>query len=130
MNIIILQGRLTKEPEIRFTTTNNTKIASFTLAVNRNYVEETDFISCVAYSKTADIIEKYLHKGNLVTIHGSMQIRKWTDKENNNREKTEVVISEVYFNQSKGASEEKKEEKEEVVEEQVDFFAGDSDLPF
>ena len=130
MNIIILQGRLTKEPEIRFTTTNNTKIASFTLAVNRNYVEETDFISCVAYSKTADIIEKYLHKGNLVTIHGSMQIRKWTDKENNNREKTEVVISEVYFNQSKGASEEKKEEKEEVVEEQIDFFAGDSDLPF
>ena len=130
MNIIILQGRLTKEPEIRFTTTNNTKIASFTLAVNRNYVEETDFISCVAYSKTADIVEKYLHKGNLVTIHGSMQIRKWTDKENNNREKTEVVISEVYFNQSKGTSEEKKEEKEEVVEEQVDFFAGDSDLPF
>lgn len=132
MNLIILQGRLTKEPEIKYTTINNTKVGEFTLAVNRRFVEETDFIDCVTYGKTADIVEKYLHKGNLITINGSLQIRKWKDKEDKPRQKAEVVVNEIYFNNNKNNNSEEKqvEEKEEnkmVVEEDAIYT---DDLPF
>ena len=133
MNIVILQGRLTKDVETKITN-NNTKIATWTLAVNRTYGEETDFINCITFNKTAEIAEKYLSKGMLVLLTGSMQIRKWKDEQGNNREKTEIVVNDINFtgNKKTTETETKVEEKVEEVEEepqQESFYYGD-ELPF
>ena len=81
MNKIILLGRLTKAPEIRFSQTNNIKVASFSLAVNRKYVKEgeerqADFFNIVGYSKLVDFIEKYLKQGIQICVLGRRQTRK------------------------------------------------------
>lgn len=106
MNKVILLGRLTKDPEIRFTTTSSTAIANFTLAVNRKFAkqgdeQQADFIPVVAWGKTAEFCEKYFKKGQQVSIVGRIQVRKWVDKEGGNRYSTEVVAEEVYFADSK-----------------------------
>lgn len=85
MNKVILLGRLTKAPEIRYSQTTNTKIALFTLAVNRRFAKqgeerETDFINIVAYSKLADFSEKYLSQGTQVNVVGRLQNRSYEDK--------------------------------------------------
>ena len=84
MNKSILLGRLTKDPEIRYSQTNNMMIANFTLAVNRKYAKageerQTDFINIVAYSKLAEFAEKYLKQGLQICICGRIQTRTWED---------------------------------------------------
>lgn len=106
MNKVILLGRLTKEPEIRFSQANNTKIAVFTLAVNRKYVRpgeerQTDFINIVAYSKLADFCEKYLHKGNQICVCGRIQTRTYDDNNGIKRYITEIIAEEIDFADSK-----------------------------
>ena len=102
MNKVILMGRLTKDPEIRYTQ-NNTPVCNFTLAVDRRFSKDkqADFISCQAWQKTAEFISKYFQKGLMIAVVGSIQTRTWEDNEGKKRYITEVIVDEVYFAGSK-----------------------------
>ena len=105
MNKIVLTGRLTANPELRYTA-NNTAVTSFTLAVDRNFKNESgnkeaDFINIVAWNKKAELIHQYLKKGDRVGISGRLQVRKYQNERGENRYVTEVVADEVEFLNSK-----------------------------
>lgn len=111
MNKVILLGRLTKAPEIRYSQTTNTKIALFTLAVNRRFAKqgeerETDFINIVAYSKLADFSEKYLSQGTQVNVVGRLQNRSYEDKNGTKKYISEIIAEEIYFADSKKKADE------------------------
>lgn len=100
MNKAILIGRLTKNPELR-TTPSGVSVTSFTVAVNRRFKkDETDFISCVAWRQSAEFIEKYFSKGNMIAVVGSLQTGRF-EKDGQTHYTTEVVVDEVYFTGSK-----------------------------
>ena len=103
-NLVVLTGRLTADPELK-TTSNGISVTSFSIAVSRRYRagEETqaDFINLVAWRQTADFITKYFKKGSMIGIEGSIQTRKYTDKNGNNRTAFEVVINNAQFVESK-----------------------------
>ena len=106
MNKVILLGRLTKAPEIRYSQTTNTKIALFTLAVNRRFTREgdaqtADFINIVAWGKTGEFCSKYFKKGQQVAVIGRIQTRTWEDQSGQKRYTTEVIAEETYFADSK-----------------------------
>lgn len=106
MNKVCLIWRLTKDPEIRYTQTNNVMVANFNLAVNRRFVRENeerqaDFISIIAWNKTAEFINQYFKKGQQVGIVGRIQTRTWEDDEGKTHYVTEVVAEEVYFAEAK-----------------------------
>ena len=106
MNKIILMGRLTRDPETRYTQTNNTLVASFTLAVNRRFVRQgeerqADFIPVVAWSKLGEFCSKYFKKGQQVGIIGRIQTRNWEDENKVKHYITEVVAEEAYFADSR-----------------------------
>ena len=106
MNKVVLMGRLTKDPEVRYTKTNNTMVASFSLAVNRRFAaqgeeRQADFINIVAWSKTGEFCSKYFKKGQQVGIIGRIQTRTWDDENGQKRYATEVVAEEAYFADSK-----------------------------
>lgn len=105
LNRITLMGRLTRDPELR-RTGNGTAVASFTLAVDRDYKDkgsekETDFIDCVAWRTTAEFVSKYFTKGKLAVVTGRLQIRGWEDKNGAKRRTAEVVADSIYFADSK-----------------------------
>ena len=105
LNKIILMGRLTRDPELR-RTQQGTAVASFSLAVDRDYKakcaeKETDFIDIVAWRNTAEFVSKYFAKGRMAVVEGRLQIRSYTDKEGNNRRVAEVVADNIYFGDSK-----------------------------
>lgn len=104
LNKIVLMGRLTRDPELR-TTGKDTKVASFSIAVDRDYssgdTKETDFIDIVAWRSTAEFVSKYFSKGRMAVVSGRLQIRSWTDKDGNKRRSAEVVADNVYFGDSK-----------------------------
>lgn len=109
LNVTILMGRLTKDPEIRRTDSGKS-VASFSVAVDRDYApkgqeKETDFLDCVAWEGTADFLGKYFKKGSMVALQGRLQKRSWTDKEGNKRWTTEVVANQVWFGESKKSQE-------------------------
>ena len=106
MNKVILMGRLTKDPEVRYTQTNNTLVASFSLAVNRRFARQgeerqADFINVVAWSKTGEFCSKYFKKGQQVGVIGRIQTRNWEDENKQRHYITEVVAEEAYFADSK-----------------------------
>ena len=106
MNKVELIGRLTKDPEVRYTQTNNTAVASFSLAVNRRFVKEgeerqADFINIVVWGKTAEFCSKYFKKGMQIALVGRIQTRNWEDDQGQKHYVTEVVAEEVYFADSK-----------------------------
>lgn len=102
LNSISLMGRLTREPELRYTQSQK-PVASFTLAVDRDGKDaaRVDFIDCIAWNGTAEIVNKYCRKGDMVAVHGRLQLRGWTDKNGNKRRSAEVMIDRVYFAQSR-----------------------------
>lgn len=111
MNKVILLGRLTKSPEIRYSQTNNVKVATFTLAINRKYTKpgeerQTDFISIVSYSKLADFTEKYLYQGIQICISGRIQTRNYEDKNGQKRYVTEIIAEEIDFADSQKKADE------------------------
>lgn len=127
MNKVILIGNLTSEPQLKFTT-NNTPVASFTIAVNRNHTKEdgtkeTDFINIVVWNKRAENVKNYLDKGSKVGISGRLQVRKYQNERGENRYVTEVVADEVEFlNSKKSGLDEKspvKSEDNRTLEEKV-----------
>ena len=109
LNRIVLMGRLTRDPELRHTG-NGTAVASFSLAVDRDYKgqsgeKETDFVDIVAWRSTADFVSKYFTKGRMAVVEGRLQIRDWKDKDGSNRRSAEVVAEHVYFGDSKQRAE-------------------------
>ena len=106
LNHITIMGRLTRDPELR-RTGSGTAVASFTLAVDRDFApedggeKETDFIDCVAWRGTGEFVSKYFQKGSMAVVSGRLQIRSWTDKDGNKRRSAEVVADNVYFGEAK-----------------------------
>ena len=137
MNKVILMGRLTKDPEVRYTQTNNTMVTSFSLAVNRRFVKEgeerqADFINIVAWSKTAEFCSKFFKKGQQVGVIGRIQTRNYDDDQGMKHYVTEVVAEEVYFADSKKDNvnaEEPNVNQAELTVNVVDDKS-DDDLPF
>ena len=110
MNKVILMGRLTRDPEVRYTQTNNTLVASFSLAVNRRFARQgeerqADFINIVAWSKTGEFCSKYFKKGQQVGVIGRIQTRTYEGVDGQKRYVTEVLADNVYFLESKGNQE-------------------------
>ncbi|MBQ9657904.1 MAG: single-stranded DNA-binding protein [Clostridia bacterium] len=106
MNKVILMGRLTRDPEARYTQTNNTVVSTFSLAVNRRFARQgeerqADFINIVAWSKLAEFCNKYFKKGQQVGIIGRIQTRTWDDDKGVKHYVTEVIAEEAYFADSR-----------------------------
>lgn len=97
MNKVVLVGRLTKDPELRFTSNKGTAVTRFTLAVNRDYkkedgTQEADFTNCIAYSKRAEVIAQYLTKGKRFSIAGSIRTGSYDAQDGTRRYTTYVVV--------------------------------------
>ena len=107
MNSVQLIGRLTRDPEIRYTD-GGASIARFGLAVDRRFKHENgadaDFINIVSFGKTAEFIEKYFHKGMKIALNGRIQTGSYTDKDGKKVYTTDVVAENVEFCESKGTS--------------------------
>ena len=113
MNKVILMGRLTIEPEVRYSQgAEPLAIARYTLAVNRRFKRQgdpdADFIPCVAFGKAGEFTEKYFKKGQMVSVVGRLQVRSWEDNEGKKRWSTDVIVEEQYFAESKKESGESK----------------------
>ncbi len=105
LNHITIMGRLTRDPELRYTQ-SQIAVASFTVACERDYAagggdRETDFIDCVAWRSTGEFVQKYFHKGGMIVVSGRLQSRRWTDRDNNKRTSWEILADSVYFGESK-----------------------------
>ena len=105
LNHIFLMGRLTRDPELR-RTGSGVAVASFTIAVDRDFggkdgEKETDFFDIVAWRQTGEFVSKYFTKGRMAVVEGRLQVRKWKNKDDENRYSTEVVAENVYFADSK-----------------------------
>jgi single-strand DNA-binding protein len=104
-NLVVLTGRLTADPELRYTT-NNIPVTSFSIAVNRRYKageeSQADFINIVAWRQTAEFVTKYFKKGSMIGIEGAIQTRKYVDKDTGkNRTAFEVIANNVQFVESR-----------------------------
>ena len=132
LNKIIIMGRLTKAPELRYTQ-NQKPVVSFTLACDRDGQDrQTDFIDCVAWNKTAEFVDQYFIKGQMAIAEGRLQIREWTDRDNNKRRSAEVVCDRVFFGEAK-RQEQKQETKpagDPVNVQFTELSESDGDLPF
>lgn len=106
LNTVSLQGRMVRDPELRRTNSGKA-VTSFTLACDRDFKnqqtgeKEVDFIECVAWGGTAEMVEKYFHKGQMAVATGRLQLRDWTDKNGQKRRQAEILVSNVYFCGSK-----------------------------
>lgn len=113
MNIVVLMGRLTKDPETRYTQ-NGQAVSSYTIAVDRRFKRDgepdADFIRCVVFGKSAEFAEKYFRKGMRITVRGRIQTGSYTDKKGNKVYTTDVVIEEQEFAQNKERSGERPEQ--------------------
>lgn len=97
MNQVQLIGRMARDPELR-RTEKGTPVVSFALAVDRRFQRDAvDFIDCVAWRSTAEFVDKYFRKGKRVALTGSIQVRKWKDKDGNDRKSVEVIADSVEF---------------------------------
>lgn len=135
MNKAILLGRLTKEPDVKITQANDTKVAKFTLAVDRRYAKEgeekqTDFITIIAFSKLAEFVEKYLHKGTQICLCGRIQTRVWTDNDSIKHYVTEIIAEEINFTGSKKDNENNNESTVDTENQEDEEILSDDDLPF
>lgn len=132
LNKTILMGRLTRDPELR-RTQNGTAVASFALAVDRDYKDDkgeraTDFIEIIAWRATAEFVSKYFTKGRMAVVEGRLQVRDWTGKDGNKRRSTEVVAENVYFGDNKKTDAVSVEPPEEGFDEVTE--PDDGELPF
>lgn len=135
MNVSIIMGRLTADPEIRMTQTGKTVI-QFTLAVNRRFSQnkEADFIRCVAWEKTAEFISKYFFKGSMLAVVGELRTRTYQDQNGQNRSVTEVLVNEAHFT---GEKQNTNQSTNQNTNQTPDFdtsgfgeIIDDDDLPF
>lgn len=135
MNTITLLGRLTKNPEARYTSTGKA-VTLFTLAVNRytnsDGQREADFINCQAWEKTAEVVGNHVSKGDRLLVEGRLQIRSYTDKEGTKRYVTEVVVGRVEFieNKNKNAGESNMQSFGQYVDENGKIEDDPDFIPF
>ena len=127
LNKVILAGRLTADVELK-QTPSGVSVCSFTLAINRKFSKEggqqqTDFIQCQAWRNTAEFIARYFKKGSALCISGSIQVRSWTDNNNQKRYATEVVADEAMFVDGKNDS-------QSAEAPDYEEMNADDDLPF
>lgn len=132
LNKIVIMGRLTRDPELRYTQSGK-PVASLTVAVDRDFREangdkQTDFIDCVAWNKTAEFVSQYFHKGTMAVVSGRLQLRDWTDRDGNKRRSAEVVAESIYFGESKNGGQRAPEAAQGGVFVELDD--DDGQLPF
>jgi single-strand DNA-binding protein len=118
MNKAILMGRLTKDPELRYTQNNNTAVCTFTLAVDRDYTPEgqekqADFLPIIIWQKSGEAAARLLEKGRKIGVVGRIQTRTWDDTEGNKHYATEIVVENWYF-----ADDKKKEQTTSTTQQQ------------
>ncbi len=130
LNRVVLIGRLTKDPELRYTPAGGVAVTTFTLAVNRRFrgkdaQQEADFIPIVVWNKLAEICAKYLVKGSQVAVEGRLQLRSYEDREGQRRNVAEVVADNVQFI---GGSRDRQQEPDQPRFD--DSLVGEDDVPF
>jgi single-strand DNA-binding protein len=108
LNKAIIMGRLTRDPEVRYTP-NNTAVSTITVAVDRAFVRqgeerETDFIDVVCWANRADFVAKWFKKGSMIIVEGRIQTRKWKDKYDQNRVNFEIVAENLLFGETKASA--------------------------
>lgn len=144
MNKVLLCGRLTADPEIRYSANNNQPVAHYTIACDRRFKREgeqsADFIRCVAFGKSAEFAENYLNKGTKIIVEGRIQTGSYTNKDGNKVYTTEIVVESQEFAESKSANQQYQQNQQTQAPPQPqkadnDGFmqvpdAIDEDLPF
>ncbi len=105
LNHIVLQGRLSRDPELRYTQ-DGIAVCSFTLAVERDVAStdgrrKADFIDCVAWRGAGEFVNKYFSKGSAAVVSGRLEIKDWTDRDGGKRRSTTVKVDSIYFGESK-----------------------------
>lgn len=135
MNLVILMGRTTKDIDLRYTAQSNIPVARFTLAVDRPYTKQgeekkTDFISCVAFGRLAENLEKYIRKGRRIVIEGRIQVDSYDRDDRSKGYSTSVIVERFHFADSKPG--EQAQEVSQPVPEMDGFepLDSDDDLPF
>lgn len=126
MNSVMLLGNLGKDPEVRYTG-DNMAIANFRLATKGRTKDETEWHTCVAFGKTAEVIEKHVKKGDMILVQGRLQTRKWQDNEGKDRYTTEIVAERMEFAGGSGGGSKPAEAPARQVE---DDFEYDQSIPF
>lgn len=139
INMVVLMGRLTFEPELKFTP-NGVQVIRFQVACDRKYQSESqnrqaDFIDCVAWRQTAEFIGKYFHKGSMIAVEGKIQTSSYTDKNGNQRKQVEVLANNVSFCGSKSetsgaAGSQASPNYSSAENSDFDGIPDDGDLPF
>ena len=140
MNVVVLVGRLTDNPELR-KTNSDISVTRFSIAVDRQFKSgeerQADFINIVAWRQTAEFITRYFTKGQRIGVEGSLRMNKFTDRDGNNRTSYEVVVNNAYFVESKrentnGENVPSETENGSQSENTADFVevTSDDDLPF
>lgn len=141
MNKVILIGRLTRDPEVRYSQgENSTAVARYTLAVDRKFKrdgeESADFISCVAFGRQGEFAEKYFHQGIKIVVTGRIQTGSYTNKDGIKVYTTDVVVEDQEFAESKSASQQNSGQQNGSVSRSNSYGDGfmnvpdDSELPF
>ena len=132
-NKVILMGNLTRDPELKQTPSNQS-VAQIGLAVNRKFKsrdgdmkEETTFVDCEAWGRTAETMSKYLSKGRPVFVEGRLKLDQWQDKDGNNRSKLKVVIDTFQFVDSRGAQ---SGQSQQPTTATANITPQDDDIPF
>ena len=108
LNSISIAGRLTRDPELRYTQ-SQVAVCSYSVAVERDYADQSgsrsaDFFDCVAWRQAGEFVSKYFHKGDMIVVTGRMQSRDWTDNQGNKRRNWEIQVEHSYFGGSKSDS--------------------------
>ena len=137
LNRVILIGRLTRDPELRYTP-SGTAVASFSIANNRSYAvagekkEQVSYFDCIAWSKLGEIITEYCKKGQRIAVEGRLQQRRWEDQDKNKKSKIEMVIENFQFLTGKGAGDETSQSQESPSQESSSDYSSASfdDNPF
>lgn len=138
LNKAIIMGRMVQNPELKYTP-SNVPVVSFTIAVNRDFKDQdgnypTDFLDCVAWRNTAEFVSRYFKKGSLCALEGTIQTRMWEDKNGNKRKTVEIVVSNIYFAESKKQSENIPSYEPDINayprEDEFEEVGEDDELPF
>jgi single-strand DNA-binding protein len=140
MNKVILMGRVTRDPEIRYSqSANPLAVARYGLAVRRQYAkqgdQDVDFFNIVAFGKAAEFAEKYFKKGQLVSIVGRVQVNTWEDEQKMKHLSVDIITEEQHFAESRPLREEKTDPNQASsvstsITEEYTYNIGDDDLPF
>lgn len=135
LNKILLQGRLTKDPELRHTQIGKA-VCSFTLAVKRDYKgsggsEQTDFIDCVAWEHKGEFVSRWFHKGEMMIVCGRLESRDWQDTQGNKRRSWEIICESINFCDKKANAESQNPAAEQpIAADDFQDVSDDGDVPF